>query len=372
MKLTVLAAALLIASPGTLAQTAAPAPVVVATGLSSPMGVLVAPDGSVWAIDSGTGGPNLLKATSPETGKLEDARAGDTTRVVRVGTDGKQSVVATLPSIVIGTGPQAIAEGGARLAIAGGSVFVTSGGWTAALAKDFSQRRPLQAAIVKIEDGRATEVANLWDIESSQNPDGTMVDTHPYGLATGPDGMLYVADAGANALFRVDPATGKTSLVVTFAGLPGPGPNPERGGKNEVDPVPTAVVPNADGSFYVSFLPGGPPIPGIAKVVKVTADGKVSDFANGLTYATDLRRGPDGSLYAVQIARFTDKGPVPNSGSLVRIQADGKLQTVLEGLPTPSSVDFNAAGDAYLTINTLAAPGAGQVVMYKGIAAKSR
>ncbi len=78
---------------------------------------------------------------------------------------------------------------------------------------------------------------------------------------------------------------------------------------------------------------------------------------------TDLEAGPDGNLYAVQFAVFTDQGPTLNSGALVKV-AEGEGSTpVVEGLSFPTSVDFNEAGDAYVTINGV---GAGStVVMYR-------
>ncbi len=93
--------------------------------------------------------------------------------------------------------------------------------------------------------------------------------------------------------------------------------------------------------------------------------------STGLTIMTDLEAGPDGNLYAVQFAVFTDQGPTLNSGALVKV-AEGEGSTpVVEGLSFPTSVDFNEAGDAYVTINGVGAPGSGAVVMYAGVAAAS-
>ncbi len=87
--------------------------------------------------------------------------------------------------------------------------------------------------------------------------------------------------------------------------------------------------------------------------------------STGLTIMTDLEAGPDGNLYAVQFAVFTDQGPTLNSGALVKV-AEGEGSTpVVGGLSFPTSVDFNEAGDAYVTINGVGAPGCGAVVMYR-------
>jgi SMP-30/Gluconolactonase/LRE-like region len=223
------------------------------------------------------------------------------------------------------------------------------------------------STVVKLENEAITQVADTWAFESAQNPDGFVKESHPYGLAAGPDSKLWIADAGANTVYTVDPMSGDITLVATLGGIAGPLPNPGRGNAQESDPVPTGIVVNEDGSAYVSLLPGFPFVPGSAKVVKISADGTVSDYATGLTMVTDLQMAPDGNLYAVQLGVFTEQGPTPNTGAVLRIK-DGKAEEVLSGLSFPTGISFNSAGDAYLTINGAGAPGTGEVQMFAGIA----
>jgi hypothetical protein len=334
---------------------------VIATGFNGPQGVLVAPDGTVWVIDSGTGGDQEMTIKDPETGQDVKVTIGDSARVVQIAADGTQTVAATLPSVAT---PQE-ASGGNRLALLNGVLYATSGGWTEA---DLGPTAPPKlAAVVKIEGGQATEVAQPWKLEQQSNPGGFAVDSHPYGLAAGPDGNLWVADAGGNDLLKVNPSTGQVDLVAVFPGIPGPMPNPARGGASEMDPVPTGVAFGADGAVYVSLLPGAPFPPGSSKIVKVGADGSISDYSTGLTMTTDLRMGPDGNLYAVQIGQFSEQGPIPNSGKIVRIIAGGAPELVVSGLSFPTSIDFNAAGDAYVTTNGVGAPGSGEVIRYAAL-----
>ena len=94
-----------------------------------------------------------------------------------------------------------------------------------------------------------------------------------------------------------------------------PGDNPDRGGANEIDPVPTNLAFGPDGALYASLLTGGPFPPGASKVLRVTMDGKVSDVAPGLTMLTDVKHGPDGNWYVAQFAEFsfTSNPPWPRS-----------------------------------------------------------
>jgi sugar lactone lactonase YvrE len=121
-------------------------------------------------------------------------------------------------------------------------------------------------------------------------PPGTVAAglANPRGIAVAADGTLYVADAGANDLLRVDPQTGQTSLVTTFAGIPRPTANPARGGREGNNPVPSDVVIGPDGNFYVGLLTGFPTVEGGAKVLRVTPGGAVSEAVAGLTSVSGL------------------------------------------------------------------------------------
>jgi sugar lactone lactonase YvrE len=337
---------------------------ILASGFNGPQGVLVDADGNVWVIDSGLGGEDVIEFVAPANpDQPVPSPFGLTARVVRVAPDGEQTDVAVLPSVFAG---ELELIGGARLALLDGTLYATNGQWIEGLS---SERLPLMAAVVRIDGEATSEVADLWAYEEANNPDGTILDSHPYGITAGPDGWLWVTDAAANTLLRVDPDGGDIELVAAFEGLPGVFPNPIRGGELETDPVPTAVAFDDEGSAYVSLLSGVPFIPGSAKVLHVTPDGEVSDYATGLTMLTDLRRGPDGELYAVQFGLFTEEGPVPDSGAVLRVREGDASEVIVSGLPFPTSIDFDADGSAYVTINGVGAPGSGAVVRFEGLTA---
>ncbi len=335
-------------------------PVTVASGLNGPMGVTVEPDGTVWVVDSGLAGEDTLMFPDLETHELSPMPFGESARLVRVAPDGTQSDMATMPSLHFGEE----FLGASRVVAVGDALYITSGEWGEGLEID---RPAYMGSLVRYQDGELTDVATTWPMERDENPAGALVETHPYGLTEGPDGMLWLADAAGNTLFRIDPASGDIELIAVFEALPGPIPNPARDNAMEIEPVPTGVAFGADGGIYVSLLPGVPFLPGSAKVVRVTEDGAVSDYATDLTMLTDLQAGPDGNLYAVSMGVFTEQGPTPNSGSVIRIGEGETSETVLTGLSFPTSLAFAANGDAYVTINGVGPPESGEVVKYSAL-----
>lgn len=184
----------------------------------------------------------------------------------------------------------------------------------------------------------------MWNIERDENPDGLLRESNPFGLAVGPHGKFWVTDAAANTLLKVDPASGALEVAAVFDGLASPIPGLNRGGARETDAVPTAVAFDDQGNAYVSLLPGFPMLPDSAKVVRVTPEGEIQDFAEHLTTLVDLRRGPDGELYAVSFGKFTEQGPVPNSGAVVRVREGRGSEEAVTGLSFPASVDFQRHG----------------------------
>lgn len=335
---------------------------IVMQGLNGPQGLYVDADGNLWVIDSGFGGSETIQYFNTQTFEPIEATFGQTSRVLRLSPDGEMTEVATLPSIAAGED----FLGGARLAVLDDILYATVGGWHVSLGDNVTVDN--YTAVVSITDDGVETVADLWAHELTHNPDETgNIESHPYGITAGAEGLLYVTDAAANAVISVDPSNGETNTVVSFEGLPGVFPNPWRDGELVTDPVPTATVFGEDGKLYVSFLSGAPFIPGSAKVVQVDADGNVSDYSLGHTMLTDLQTAPDGNLYAVSFGMFTEEGPVFNSGSIIRILSDGSAEVVVDGLPFATGLAIDAEGNGYVAINGIAIPEAGIVVYYEGL-----
>jgi len=358
---------------------------VVADGLINPRNVAVADDGTLYISEAGTGGDEALNlpqqgAASPDAGSTPEADAeaagppptrGLTGQVTMIAPDGTKTVVAKgLPSYNF-EGP----VGPSGIVLADGKIWLAIGG--AGPATAVVDPLENENSVVQIDPGTGavTKVADLGAEEKANNPDPNAIDSDLYGMALGPDGKLYVADAGGNDLYTVDPASGDIALVATIPGLPlpagmtpPPGGNPSRGGANELDPVPIGVDVGPDGTVYLGLLSGGPFPPGAAKVVTVSADGQIADAATGLTMVVGVAVGPDGGLYASELSTNFGSQP-PGAGNVVRVGPDGETQVSIDGLPFPNGIAFDKDGNLYIVTGTVSfGPPSGQVLRCLGVA----
>lgn len=356
------------AQDATPAAEAPPLPAgcsVIAGELANPRHLMIGDGGIVYVALAGAAGDDPIWAT-PGAGTPAATEAasmsGDSGAVAAIGPDGAVSTAASgFPSFSFGTevvGPAGVAAVGTTLYVVVGG----AGPLTPAVA-------PMEgrAAIwsVDLTSGESKVVADLETVERTGNPESHTIDSNPYAILAGDDGMLYVADAGGNDILEVDPASGEVTVVAVIPGLPGQQANPERGGAMELDPVPTGLAWAPDGGLYVSLLSGGPFIPGTSQLLHVAMDGTVTTVASGLTMLGDVTVGPDGSIYVVTMSdNFIDAaGPAP--GSIVKINADGSSTPVVTGIPFPGGIAFDADGNAYITAMVslpVGAPAGGMVL----------
>ena len=337
---------------------------VAASGLANPRFAVVS-DGIVYVTLAGDAGDQPIFA-SPGAGTPAAAEPssmyGDSGSVIAINADGTVSTVAAgLPSFTFGTE----VVGAAGIDVANGIIYVATGG--AGPATGNVPAVAGRAALWAIDPvtGEANIVADLESHEKEANPDPYFIDSDPYGLTVGADGLVYVVDAGGNDVLQVDPTTGTVTTLAVIPGLPGQQANPSRGGAMEIDPVPTGLTWAPDGGLYVSLLSGGPFIPGTSALLHVAMDGTVTTVASGLTMLGDVTVAPDGSVYVVTMSdNFIDPaGPAP--GSIVKINEDGTSSPVLSGIPFPNSIAFDDDGNAYITAMVslpAGAPPAGMVL----------
>lgn len=348
---------------------------VVAQGLMNPRYVAVGDDGTIYVSEAGIGGDEMIEmpseAMEPEgatpmaddaaddfaTPVMEDADTdhaamastrGNTGRVTAIAPDGTQSVLVDgLPSYRIG-GPEVTGPAGIAVADDGTVILAVGGAGPLTPAVEALEN---ENSVVSIDPatGEVTLLADIDAYERANNPDPFAIDSNLYGVAIGGDGTIYVNDAGGNTTYRVPAGGGEPEVLVVHPGLEipaemaPPGGNPNRGGGNEIDPVPTDIAAAADGGVLVGILSGGPFPAGAAKVVSVSADGTITDVALGLTMVVAIEAGPDGQLYVTQIST-NFLGEMPEPGNVVRVLEDGTQEIVVDGLMLPNGTAFEADG----------------------------
>jgi hypothetical protein len=335
------------------AASAAAAPTVVATGLDNPRGLTFGADGTLYVAEAGRGGsgpcfvnsePNLVCLGA--TGAITQVRQGTQTRIAT-----------GLPSLAGAggggaTGPNDVSvlgNGGVHFSLGLGAPpsAVAAGGPIAGSGMASLNR-------LNGRSGGSTAIASLAAHEAAANPDGTDLDTNPYGVLALP-GRTFVADAGANALLEVS-ASGRVWTVAAFPPTPVNFPFPGF----PMDAVPTSVAQGPDGALYVGQLTGFPFPVGGSTVWRIGDSGPVP-FRTGFTNVVDITFGPDGSLYVVEIDSSSLRFPPEMIGSLIRVAPDGTRTTVAGNLFSPGGVALGADGTPYVTVCSVC-PGGGQVL----------
>jgi hypothetical protein len=117
---------------------------------------------------------------------------------------------------------------------------------------------------------------------------------------------------------------------------------------------------DADGNAYVGFETTPPYPDGGSKVVKVAPDGTVTDHWTGLTAVVDVEFGPDGVLYAAELAVGNSEEPpflAPNAGRIVRQTGPDSLEVVVSDSPPPVYMGFSGDGRLYFTLPAFGANG---------------
>ncbi|HRA47833.1 MAG TPA: ScyD/ScyE family protein [Thermomicrobiales bacterium] len=379
----VIGGAMLLASPlAVAAQDATPGapppgppPFVVPAGCTSvakdlinPRGLFVTADGTLYIAEAGNGGEvgdfgtPVVGTPSPDPVTSH----GDTGRISMVAADGTQSVVADgLTSYVFGS--EVVGPAGVAVA-ADGTIYAAIGGPGPNTAAFPPAGLADHVVSIDAKTGAATSVADIGSYERENNPDPNAVDSNLSAIAIAADGSLYVADAGGNVVYKVDPATGTIAVLAVIPGLPSANgeANPERGGKAEIDPVPTSLVADPSGGVYVGLLTGAGlwGVPGSAKILHIAEDGTITDTATGLHMTVGIAMAADGTWYATTFSAnlFAE---MPEPGYVSKIGADGTPEQVVPGLFLAYGLAFGPDGSLYVAAfasTPPGTPGMGQVL----------
>lgn len=303
---------------------------VIVSGLHAPRHIFLMGE-DIYIAEAGTGGPTTIET---DFGPLTVGGTGQITKV----TDGVATPFIT--NLFSSASQSGEATGPHAFYLDANAAWVLIGQGIPGAELDL----PTFALISFSPDGMTQgTVIDLYGNEVSTNPDGGEIDSNPVDFVVAPDGTVFVADAGANAVLRV----GTDGVVSTFAVW-----TPVEG---EPQPVPTSVELDAEGNLYVGFLTGFPFPVGGAWVEVLNPEGESLRRYEGLTMVTDIDLAADGTLYAVEFGQFGEQGPVLNAGRIVRA-TEGGVEPVVTGLNFPYGLEANADGSFYVTNNTSFVP----------------
>ena len=248
-------------------------------------------------------------------------------------------------------------------------------------------------ALLRLSKGNNRIIANLFQFEQANDPDGGPVpDSNPFDVQSLGGGAALVADAGGNDLLRVD-NQGNVELLAVFppeivstadlknlfgGGCPDNPANPFCGLPPAIpaQAVPTSVAVGSDGAYYVGELKGFPAPKNESRIWRVSpgATGLTCPnpdctlvFDGGFTSIIDLAVGPDGLLYVVELDEMTwfavEFGLPGAAGGTINacdVMA-GTCDEVATGVPIVTAIAFGKDGRLWATRNALI-PGAAEVV----------
>ncbi len=316
-----------------VAQEATPEPMpagveVVAAGLDSPRGFTWSDDGTIVIALAGRGGDTRLEVAEGFTLEL-----------------GLSSSVAALTDgcaapLVVGLNSAHWVEpgwvwGAMDVAYLDGELYVL----LSASGPSWMTPASISGVYRINDDGTMDLIADLTNwlpdnmpelVPPDYNSDGSLFDLEAAGDA------LLLSEAVGGQLIRVTP-DGEITEVADLS---------------EGHLVPTGIAVDEEGNAYVGHETTPPYADGSSKVVMVTPDGTVSDFWTGLTAVTDVAFGPDGTLYAAEMATNNlEEDPFlnPNSGRVVRMTGPDSLEEVVVDVDYPVNLGFDADGVLYMT-----------------------
>ncbi|GAB3695161.1 hypothetical protein GCM10027592_16900 [Spirosoma flavus] len=272
--------------PSPLTLTPAPGPPF-ATGLRSPIGLTDDPKGNVWVTEAGSGTVN----------------DGQVTVITPAGA--KYPVITGFVSAI---SPENSPEGLNHLIYKDGKLYILNGVQEQLFIADVSNFVPGVTAPIPASSLLGIDIGTFVRNARPNAPDAP--DSNPYNLTFGPNGDLFIVDAGGNAIIRRNQATGALSVFAVFPDTP----NSTTVGPPSLDPVPTGIV--YDGTnFYVSTLIGFPFPTGLAKIYQVNAMGTApvtpTVYRSGFSGLTDITLAPNRQPLVTEFG-FAGPGRVAN------------------------------------------------------------
>ena len=260
-----------------------------ASGLKAPIGLTDDAKGNIWVTEAGTG-----KGTD-----------GQVTVITPAGT-----AYPAITGFVSANSPENSPEGLNHLLYKDGKLYILHGVDEKLYIADVSGFVPGVTKPMNVSSLTSVDIGTFVRDKQPNAPDPK--DSNPYNLTFGPNGDLFITDAGGNAIIRRDKTSGALSIYAVFEDVPNPTYPGAPVGPPTIDPVPTGIV--FDGTdFFVTTLVGFPFPVGTSKIFKVSGSGpapvKPAVYKSGFSSLTDLVFTPSGKLLVTEFG-FTPPGRV--------------------------------------------------------------
>ncbi|MBN8826082.1 MULTISPECIES: ScyD/ScyE family protein [unclassified Spirosoma] len=292
-----------------------------ASGLKSPIGLTDDPKGNLWVTEAGSGTVNN----------------GQVTVITPAG-----AKYPAITGFVSAISPENSPEGLNHLAYRDGKLYILHGVEEKLYIVDISSFVPGVSAPISASTLTGFDIGTFVRKAHTNAPDPE--DSNPYNLTFGPNGDLFITDAGGNAIIRRDKTTGNLSVYSILPDTPNPG-FPSAPGPPTLDPVPTGIV--FDGSnFFVTSLVGFPFPAGQSKIYQVAGAGtpplSPSVYKSGFSGLTDLTFTSGGKLLVTEFG-FSTTARVASG--------DDPNKTLFTPAITPVDILLSSAGtDTYYVL----------------------
>jgi hypothetical protein len=327
---------------------------VVASGLNAPRGLTFSPDGDLYIAEGGTGGTEQTTAAEcPQVpGPVGPYYGGSTGAIKKVDRSGHISIVASgFPSTRASTGDLSSV---ADVKFLNGSLYALIAGGGCSHGNPAS---PNGIAEVDRATGKWHVIADLSKYAM----------THPGkyedALDFEPDGVWFSMIEHDGKLIAVEPNRG----IIVSVEADGRAHELIDISESQGHIVPTGLAAHG-GDLYVGNLLYFPILPNWSRILRISKIGLgednhipgmqhpgghyVADSKAGVTTVTAVNFGPDGLLYALELADVPESPPgfpAPGFGKVVRLNRSGEWQEVITGLNIPTGMTWGPDGRLYIS-----------------------